>query len=152
MFSDASSTLAASTTSERTRLRSDFSYRKISHTRRHSSSFAKRHARLACSLVNALTTAHSRYHLFARCAFGANISMVRQSHNVKAKCVLPFCRKHCFAITHIINFYCSANRKAQFIIFCRRMAAKWRSNAKSISRLPPAVLIGPCEFFLRLCL
>ncbi len=30
-----------------------------------SSFFAKRHARLACSLVNALTTAHSRCHLFA---------------------------------------------------------------------------------------
>ena len=42
-----------------------FLCRKISHTRRRSSSFAKRHARLACSLVNALTTAHSRYHLFA---------------------------------------------------------------------------------------
>ena len=48
-----------------------FLCRKISHMLRHSSSFAKRHARLACSLVNALTTAHSRYHLFARCAFGA---------------------------------------------------------------------------------
>ena len=32
---------------------------------RHSSLFAKRHARLACSLVNALTTAYCRYHLFA---------------------------------------------------------------------------------------
>ena len=29
------------------------------------SSFAKSHARLACSVVNALTTAHSRYQLFA---------------------------------------------------------------------------------------
>ena len=42
-----------------------FLCRKISHTLRHSSSFAKRHARLACSLVNALTAAHSRCHLFA---------------------------------------------------------------------------------------
>ena len=32
---------------------------------RRSSFFAKRHARLACSLVNALTTAYCRYHLFA---------------------------------------------------------------------------------------
>ena len=39
--------------------------KKISHTLRRSSSFAKRHARLACSLASALTTAHSRYHLFA---------------------------------------------------------------------------------------
>ena len=42
-----------------------FLYRKISQPLRHSSLFAKRHARLTCSLVNALTTAHSRYHLFA---------------------------------------------------------------------------------------
>ena len=32
---------------------------------RHSSLFAKRHARLNCSLVNALTTFCCRYHLFA---------------------------------------------------------------------------------------
>ena len=42
-----------------------FLIRKISHTCRRSSFFAKRHARLACSLVNALTTAYCRYHLFA---------------------------------------------------------------------------------------
>ena len=42
-----------------------FLMRKISHTCRRSSFFAKRHARLACSLVNALTTAYCRYHLFA---------------------------------------------------------------------------------------
>ena len=33
--------------------------------------FAKSHARFACSLVNALTTANCRYHLFAICACGA---------------------------------------------------------------------------------
>ena len=60
------SIMNAKATSERTLLRSDFLlHKKISHTRRHSSSFAKRHARLNCSLVNALTTARSRYHLFA---------------------------------------------------------------------------------------
>lgn len=32
---------------------------------RYVSSFAKSHARFACSVVNALTTAHSRYQLFA---------------------------------------------------------------------------------------
>ena len=42
-----------------------FLMRKISHTCRRSSFFAKRHTRLACSLVNALTTAYCRYHLFA---------------------------------------------------------------------------------------
>ncbi len=42
-----------------------FLCRKISHMLRHSSSFAKRHARLICSLASALTTAHCRYHLFA---------------------------------------------------------------------------------------
>ena len=42
-----------------------FLCRKISHMLRHSSSFAKRHARLVCSLASALTTAHCRYHLFA---------------------------------------------------------------------------------------
>ena len=52
-------------TSERTLLRSDFLYRKISHTRRRSSFFAKRHTRLNCSLVNALAMFRCRYHLFA---------------------------------------------------------------------------------------
>ena len=42
-----------------------FLCRKISHMLRHSSSFAKRHARLACSLASALSTTHCRYHLFA---------------------------------------------------------------------------------------
>ena len=42
-----------------------FLCRKISHMLRHSSSFAKKHAQLACSLASALTTAHCRYHLFA---------------------------------------------------------------------------------------
>ena len=67
-------------TSERALLRSDFSMQK---NQSHTPSFLlfrKRHARLACSLVNALTTAHSRYHLFARCACGANISTVRYCH------------------------------------------------------------------------
>ena len=42
-----------------------FLCRKISHMLRHSSSFAKRHTRFACSLVNALTTTCCRYHLLA---------------------------------------------------------------------------------------
>ena len=41
-------------------------------TLRHSSLVAKTPARFTCSLVNALTTAHSRYHLFARSACGTN--------------------------------------------------------------------------------
>ena len=49
-----------------------------------SSSFAKRHARLTCSLVNALTTAHCRYHLFASFGtLGANTA-----------CGLGFMRRH----------------------------------------------------------
>ena len=41
-------------------------YEKIrAHSRRCSSSFAKSHARFACSVVKALPTAHSRYRLFA---------------------------------------------------------------------------------------
>ena len=42
-----------------------FLYKKINHTRHRSSLFAKRHARLACSLASALTTALGRCHLFA---------------------------------------------------------------------------------------
>ena len=38
---------------------------KISHALRRSSSFAKKHARQVCSLVNALTTTCCRYHLLA---------------------------------------------------------------------------------------
>ena len=38
---------------------------KISHTLRHSSSFAKRRARLTCSVASVLTTVRCRYHLFA---------------------------------------------------------------------------------------
>ena len=41
-------------------------------TLRHSSLVAKTPAWFTCSLVNALTTAHSRYHLFARSACGTN--------------------------------------------------------------------------------
>ena len=52
-------------------------HKKISHTRRHSSSFAKRHAQLICSLVNAFATLRCRYHLFASCACGANIPIIR---------------------------------------------------------------------------
>lgn len=44
---------------------SDFFVKIGAHSRRCSSSFAKSHARLACSLVNALTTAPGRYQLFA---------------------------------------------------------------------------------------
>ena len=43
-----------------------FLCRKISRMLCHSSFIAKRHARLTCSLVNALTTARCRYHFFAR--------------------------------------------------------------------------------------
>ena len=52
------------TTSERALLRSDFFCRKISHTLRRSSFFAKSHAQFACLFVNALVTAHNRYQLF----------------------------------------------------------------------------------------
>ena len=51
-----------------------FVYTKISHTRRRSSFFAKRHARLACSVVNALATARGRYHLFASVPAAQKIS------------------------------------------------------------------------------
>ena len=52
-----------------------FLYLKISHTCRRSSFIAKRHARLACSLVNALTTAYlCRYHLFtSKAPYGAGL-------------------------------------------------------------------------------
>ena len=60
------SNLIRRTTSEWTLLHSDFLlHKKISHMLRHSSLFAKRHARLNCSLVNAFATFRCRYHLFA---------------------------------------------------------------------------------------
>ena len=40
---------------------------KRQHSRRCSSSFAKSHARLTCSVVNALTTVRCRYQFFASC-------------------------------------------------------------------------------------
>ena len=53
-----------------------FLCRKISHTRRRSSSFAKRHARLACSLASALSGGSQSLSPFCDCACGANISTV----------------------------------------------------------------------------
>ena len=50
--------------------------------------FRKRYARLACSLVNALTTAHFRYRLFARCACGANICIIRYCQETASSFVL----------------------------------------------------------------
>ena len=70
-----------STTSEQVALVPIFFYlKKISHPLHCSSFIAKRHARLNCSLVNAFATFRCRYHLFASCACGTNISMVRISH------------------------------------------------------------------------
>ena len=50
--------------------------KKISHTLRRSSSFAKRHARLACSLASALSGGSQSLSPFCDCACGANISTV----------------------------------------------------------------------------
>ena len=47
----------------------------------HSSLVAKTPAWFTCSLVNALTTAHSRYHLFARSACGTNGSKRTTLHS-----------------------------------------------------------------------
>ena len=61
-------------TSERTLLRSVFCLHKNQSHALSFLLFAKSHARFACSFVNALTTANSRYHLFAIWAFGASAS------------------------------------------------------------------------------
>ena len=111
-----------------------FLCRKISHTRRRSSSFAKRHAQLACSLVNALTTAHSRCNLFARCACGANISMVR----------------HC-------RFYLLPFHYSLFIWICRFLESNHKRLFRSRSHLFLKVIgenpTNPAyvEIFRRLC-
>ena len=57
-------TLSFSATSEQVTLVPIFLCKKISHLLHCSSFFVKRHARLTCSFVNALTTARCRYHLF----------------------------------------------------------------------------------------
>ena len=63
-------------------LHSDFLlHKKISHMLRHSSLFAKRHARLTCSLASALTTVRCLYHLFAR-VLSAQISLYLSFHFV----------------------------------------------------------------------
>ena len=63
LFSDTSSTLVSSTTSEQVTL-VPFFCQKNGHLLHCSSFFVKRHARLTCSFVNALTTVRCRYHLF----------------------------------------------------------------------------------------
>ena len=60
----AGSNPVTSTTSEQVSLVPIFLCKKISHLLHCSSFFVKRHARLTCSLVNALTTVRCRYHLF----------------------------------------------------------------------------------------
>lgn len=50
-------------------------------TLRHSSLVTKMPARFTCSLVNALPTAHSRYHIFARSACGTNSSQRTMLHS-----------------------------------------------------------------------
>ena len=58
------------TTSEQVSLVPIFICIKISHSLYCSSSFTKSHARLVCSVVNALTTTHCRYQLFVSfCGF-----------------------------------------------------------------------------------
>ena len=57
-----------------------FLYKKINHTRHRSSLFAKRHARLACSLASVLTDGSLPLPPFGDYACVANISMVRLSH------------------------------------------------------------------------
>ena len=63
---------------------SDFFVKIGAHSRRCSSSFAKSHARLACSLVNALTTAPGRYQLFASCPPATSIQSGQTCHQEKA--------------------------------------------------------------------
>ena len=53
---------------------SDFFSKKISHPLHCSSSFTKSHARLTCSVVNALTTVRCRYQLFV------SLFMTRYEH------------------------------------------------------------------------
>ena len=65
-----------------------FLCRKISHARRHSSFFAKRHVRLACSLASALSDGSQSLPPFCESACGANIFLVRQSHDVGASFIL----------------------------------------------------------------
>lgn len=57
-----------------------FLYKKINHTRHRSSLFAKRHARLACSLASVLTDGSLPLPPFGDYDCDANISMVRISH------------------------------------------------------------------------
>ena len=56
-------------------------YQLFSVTRRRSSFFAKSHARLNCSLVNALATFHCRYHLFASALSAFFVFRVFHSQN-----------------------------------------------------------------------
>ena len=82
-----------------------------------SSFFVKRHAQLSCSVVNALTTAHNRYHLFTILrAFGTlkplillhfRISPVRTcAPRRNGLCSVPIflCRKISHALRHSSSF------------------------------------------------
>ena len=70
----------AKATSERTLLRSDFSFRKNQSRVPSFLLFAKRHARLTCSLASALSDGSLSLPPFCEYACGANISMVRLSY------------------------------------------------------------------------
>ena len=88
-----------------------FLCRKISHMLRHSSSFAKRHARLVCSLASALTTAHCRYHLFASVpAAQTPLWFATLTFIIDAKIIL--------LITHIHDFIVKYFAFAQCEIIC----------------------------------
>ena len=90
-----------------------FLYKKINHTRHRSSLFAKRHARLACSLASVLTDGSLPLPPFGDYACVANISMVRLSHRRNGLRSIPIflCRKISHMLRHSSSF---AKRHTRF--------------------------------------
>ena len=86
-----------------------FLYKKINHTRHRSSLFAKRHARLACSLASVLTDGSLPLPPFGDYACDANISMVRisQRRNGLRSILIFLCRK----ISH---------NAPSFLLYCKK--------------------------------
>lgn len=90
-----------------------FLYKKINHTRHRPSLFAKRHARLACSLASVLTDGSLPLPPFGDYACVANISMVRLSHRRNGPRSIPIflCRKISHMLRHSSSF---AKRHTRF--------------------------------------